>query len=102
MFKFEFHDPDTEIITHQLLGHHHTLTEVIEAFEQFLLGAGYSFPKGASLGYEYEEETEEDIRLEPLDVFEALMNECPHDPRCHGKSLGTCDACAYNKPGNCS
>ena len=32
------------------------LSEVIEAFESFLVAVGYSLPDGAHLGYEYEDE----------------------------------------------
>jgi len=33
-----------------------TLLDAIGAFENFLYAAGYRFPKGCSLGYEYDEE----------------------------------------------
>jgi hypothetical protein len=127
MFKFEFHDPDTEITTHQLLGNHHTLTEVVEAFQQFLLGAGYSFPKGVCLGFEEEDgELEEDdagvrwvTSRELAEMFppethtcnngccatpEAPQSDrCPHDPvTCRGKELGTCGSCVFTKPENCT
>jgi hypothetical protein len=32
------------------------LSEAIEAFEAFLIAVGYMLPKGAHLGYEYEDE----------------------------------------------
>jgi hypothetical protein len=32
------------------------LSETIEAFETFLLAVGYMLPKGAHLGFEYEDE----------------------------------------------
>lgn len=35
------------------------LREVIEAFELFLIAIGYRLPDGASLGFEYEDDVEE-------------------------------------------
>jgi hypothetical protein len=38
------------------IGEQSELSEVIEAFELFLVAIGYMLPEGASLGYEYEDE----------------------------------------------
>lgn len=42
-------------VTHEIRGDA-TLDDVLEAFEKFLEGAGYTLPVGAHIGYEYEGE----------------------------------------------
>ena len=56
-FSQEYKDGNN--ITHHLRGDA-SLDEVIEAFEYFLKGAGYHLPEGCHIGYEYDDEVDED------------------------------------------
>lgn len=44
-------------IEHEIRGDAN-LDELLEAFEHFLKGAGYHFPEGCHIGYEYDEKDE--------------------------------------------
>ena len=50
---------DGNTITHTIRGDS-SLDEVVEAFEYFLKGAGYHLGDGCHIGYEYDDEQEEE------------------------------------------
>ena len=52
---------DGNTITHTIRGDS-SLDEVLEAFEHFLKGAGYHLPEGCHIGYEYDEDSQENDR----------------------------------------
>jgi hypothetical protein len=92
-FKFEMTHHNGVTVTLSGPGEAYTISEMVETFEEFLLGAGYRLPDGASLGYEYEDEREK--FEETLFTRESSYGPCKHDPICHGKMLGTCESCAW-------
>lgn len=53
--RYAEHDPLVTIT----ISKESELSETIEAFETFLLAVGYMLPKGAHIGFEYEEEASE-------------------------------------------
>jgi hypothetical protein len=50
--RYAEHDPLVTIT----ISKESELSETIEAFETFLLAVGYMLPKGAHIGFEYEDE----------------------------------------------
>ena len=56
-FSQSYEDGNT--ITHTIRGDS-SLDEVLEAFEHFLKGAGYHLPEGCHIGYEYDEDDDND------------------------------------------
>lgn len=53
--KALYEDEVSSTVTHSISADS-TLDDVIEAFEYFLKGCGYSLPDGAHIGYEFEDE----------------------------------------------
>lgn len=57
MITFSYASDDKEtVVTYSLTGPS-ALPEVIKAFEDFLLAAGYRFPNGIHIGFEEDEDT---------------------------------------------
>ena len=52
--KALYEDEVSSTVTHSISADS-TLDEVVEAFEYFLKGCGYSLPEGTHIGYEYED-----------------------------------------------
>lgn len=57
-FSQYYMDTDNSV-THTIRGDS-SLDEVIEAFEYFLKGAGYQLPEGCHIGYEYDDDMDDE------------------------------------------